>query len=344
MFRRTLLFLFIFFPAGIASSGVQPDLPETVEAGRFSSHHAAGGTPEGWELTPAKAAGKRTVYRLVQDGDTVVLGAMSQGGSSGLMRVIRVDPKEYPVIRWRWKVMNLLESASITRKSGDDFPARLFLSFAFDPSQARLREKIYYRIAKALYGNYPFAEGLNYVWGNREPVGTVVSSPYTDRLKIVVLESGLDRLNQWVEEERNYYEDYKRVFGREPPPLYSVAVMTDTDNTGGMAVAYYGDIVFKRAAGKSVPSEPPEYDTIIESRSMSRIFPENIGAKGRLARGLGGLLLIGAAAFLLALAPRPFPLWAVAAAAGFFCGGIFMLFEAFSGWCAVRACGIKTPF
>jgi hypothetical protein len=51
-----------------------------------------------------------------------------------------------------------------------------------------------------------------------------------------------------VSEERNVYEDYKKAFGEEPSMISGVAIMTDTDNTGESATAYYGDIVFKKGA------------------------------------------------------------------------------------------------
>ncbi|HZV81636.1 MAG TPA: DUF3047 domain-containing protein [Geobacteraceae bacterium] len=42
--------------------------------------------------------------------------------------------------------------------------------------------------------------------------------------------------------------DYRRLFGEEPGTLGAVAIMTDSDNTGGRASAWYGDIVL--AGGK----------------------------------------------------------------------------------------------
>jgi hypothetical protein len=45
--------------------------------------------------------------------------------------------------------------------------------------------------------------------------------------------------------------DYRAAFGEDPPPINGVAIMTDTDNTGESATAYYGDIVFKRDADTS---------------------------------------------------------------------------------------------
>jgi hypothetical protein len=77
-------------------------------------------------------------------------------------------------------------------------------------------------------------------------VGTAVPNPYTEQVHMIVIESGSAKLNTWITEERNVYEDYKRAFGEEPPMISGIAIMTDTDNTGESAEAYYGDIVLKR--------------------------------------------------------------------------------------------------
>ncbi len=334
-------FISIVSPAAASSK------QETViEAGAFSNGLPAG-FPEGWELVPAKTSGKRTLYQLVREGEIVVLKAVSQAASSGLMRVVSLNPRDYPIIQWRWKVEDLLRRSDIFRKNGDDFSARLFLSFETDPSKAGWRERIYIQAGRLLYGDYPLAEGLNYVWASREPEGTMTSSPYTERLKTVVIESGSGKLNTWVVEERNFYEDYKKAFGQEPPALYSVAVMTDTDNTGGTAVAYYGDILFSKEPLKSVMEGQPRYGTITESSSLpgiqgTAIISKNIDQRGRRVRALGGIALL-AAALLLVLGVPSWPVWKIIIVISFSCGGLFMLFEAFSGWCVLRACGIKTP-
>jgi hypothetical protein len=62
----------------------------------------------------------------------------------------------------------------------------------------------------------------------------------------------------------------------------------------------------------------------------------NIDKRGRLARGGVGILFLLGGAWLLSQN--------VVLAVLFFGCGIFALFEAYRGWCAVRACGIKTPF
>ena len=75
----------------------------------------------------------------------------------------------------------------------------------------------------------------------------MLPNTYTDKVIMFVVESGKEKLNTWVSEERNVYEDYKKAFGEEPPVISGVAIMTDTDNTGESAAAYYGDIIFMNA-------------------------------------------------------------------------------------------------
>ncbi len=63
---------------------------------------------------------------------------------------------------------------------------------------------------------------------------------------------------------------------------------------------------------------------------------QNIDRTGRVARGGISLVFLLAAGVLL---PYSAPLAVI-----FLLVGLFTLFEATRGWCAVRACGIKTPF
>jgi hypothetical protein len=61
----------------------------------------------------------------------------------------------------------------------------------------------------------------------------------------------------------------------------------------------------------------------------------NIDAKGRAARG--GLAMIFLLAGLLLVNTAPVLGWV------FIVVGMFCAFESWIGWCAVRACGVKTP-
>ena len=45
-------------------------------------------------------------------------------------------------------------------------------------------------------------------------------------------------------------EDYKQYFGKYPDRIGAIAIMTDTDNTGESATAFYGPIRILTDAGK----------------------------------------------------------------------------------------------
>jgi hypothetical protein len=218
-----------------------------IEAGRFSAAAAGGPLPEEWTPLTFKNIKKHTAYSLVKDEGTVVVKAESRDSASGLIRQVRISPKEYPILQWRWKVGNILKKGDVHKKEGDDYPARIYIAFEYDPQKMSLGERAKYGLVKALYGQYPPLAAMNYIWDSHSPKGAMVPNPFTEQVMMFVVESGEEKLNQWVNEERNVYEDYKKAFGVEPPMISGVAIMTDTDNTGESAAAFYGDIVLKKA-------------------------------------------------------------------------------------------------
>ena len=172
------------------------------------------------------------------------LKAESKNSASGLFKKVGVDLKKYPVLQWKWKIENVLRSAQGHQKSGDDYSARIYVAFKYDPSKASTFMHVKYKAAKFMYGEYPPHLVLNYVWDNRLPTGSIFNNPYTDRAKMVVLESGDTKIGKWVLENRNVLEDYRKITGEDPPSIDFIAVMSDTDNTGESVVAYFDDIVF----------------------------------------------------------------------------------------------------
>jgi hypothetical protein len=232
-----LLVLFLLVHAQMAS---------VIEVGKFSAEAEGSALPVHWKPLTFNKIERHTTYTLVKDGDTVVVKAMAEASASGLTRELKIDPKEYPIVQWRWKVKNILKKGDVYRKEGDDYPARLYITFEYDPRKLGFFERTKYEAVRLLYGQYPPLAAINYIWESKAPVGTMVPNPYTDRVIMFVVESGEAKLNQWVGEERNAFGDYKKAFGEEPPMISGVAIMTDTDNTGEKATAYYGDIIFKR--------------------------------------------------------------------------------------------------
>jgi hypothetical protein len=189
---------------------------------------------------------KPTEYSVVREGDSVVVRAESRASASGLTRGVSIDLKEYPVVAWRWKVENLITHGDVTRKQGDDYAARLYLTFAYESDKVSWSRKAKYKAGRLLFGDIPIA-AINYIWDRVTPVDTVIPNAYTDFVQMIVVESGGANVGRWMDEERNLFDDYQRAFGGEPPRVNGVTIMTDTDNTGETAIAYYGDIAFRRA-------------------------------------------------------------------------------------------------
>ena len=86
------------------------------------------------------------------------------------------------------------------------------------------------------------AAALCYVWDGKAAIGTSAWSPYSDRVRVIVVESGTANVNRWQEAERDVVADFRTAFGEDPPPISGVAVDSDTDNTGESVVTLYGDI------------------------------------------------------------------------------------------------------
>lgn len=229
-----------------APSVSMADSGTVLDVGKFSANLSGSALPDGWKPLTFKKIPKLTSYELVKDGGAVVVKATSEASASGLIKEITIDPKAFPIVRWRWKVENLLKNSDVSRKGGDDYPARLYITFEYDPDKVSFGKKLKFKAGQAIFGDIPIA-ALNYIWETKTPAGTIVENAYTNFAQMIVVESGPKKVGLWVEEERNIYEDYKKAFGEEPPMINGVAIMSDTDNTKERATAYYGDIEFVRA-------------------------------------------------------------------------------------------------
>lgn len=197
-----------------------------------------------WQaLKPAPKAND-TLYTLVRDGDVTVVKAEANHAMSGLTHAVRVDVKRFPLLRWRWKVKAPIKSADMTTKEGDDYAARIYVMFDYPTDKLSFGTRTKLKIAESLYGQKIPTAALNYVWDNRQPVGTLQPNTYTDRARMIVVQSGAARAGQWVTETRDLAADFRAAFGEEPPDVVALALATDTDNTGEQAIAWYGDIEF----------------------------------------------------------------------------------------------------
>jgi Protein of unknown function (DUF3047) len=209
--------MYIVYFALLVFVGLPAAHADELRLGNFSS-----GDLSGWqdETFGGKA---HTSYRLVAADGRTVIEAHSHDAASGLLKKVDLDPRNYPILSWSWKIGHILKREDVTKKTGDDFAARVYVVF---PSVLFWRTR-----------------AINYVWSAYLPKNSAVPNPYTGNAIVLAVESGQENVGSWVNEKRNIYDDYKRIFGEEPPRVGAVAIMTDTDNTGDDVTGWYGDIV-----------------------------------------------------------------------------------------------------
>lgn len=183
-----------------------------------------------------------TKYGTEKSGTDHYLRAESDASASALVNIKEIDIYQYPKVRWRWKISNVYEKAVPGTKKGDDYPIRVYVFFKYDPARLSLMEKIRYNAAKIIYGEYPPDSTLSYVWASRPDTPLIMTSPYTEKAKLIALERGPEKVGRWVGESVNILEDYRKAFGVDPPSTASIAIMNDSDNTGEKSVSYVGFI------------------------------------------------------------------------------------------------------
>ena len=166
-----------------------------------------------------------TQYDVVTIDGKPYIKAVSKASASGLVREMDIDLTEAPYMNWSWKIENILSDVDETKKSGDDYPARVYV---------------------VISGGFFFwkTRAISYTWTSREPKGSVWPNAFTDNATMVAMQSGDELLGQWVTEKRNVLEDIKNLLGIDATEINAVAIMTDTDNSKQSATAYYGNILF----------------------------------------------------------------------------------------------------
>lgn len=201
----------------------------------------APGPAESWH--EVRLPGKRpTHYRWEhKDGRRALAAHAERSASMWRQRVDRL-PGQYGEVDFSWWVEQLPQDGDISLAEREDAPARVLFGFGGERSRLSPRNRMMFELAHALSGEEPPFATLMYVWGNRKPVDSVVVNPRTDRIRKIVLDSGTSMLGRWRDHRRDLRADFRRAFGEDPGPLQSVALMTDADNTGSVARAWYGPL------------------------------------------------------------------------------------------------------
>ena len=166
-----------------------------------------------------------TSYELTKIDNIQAIKAISNESASGLVRRMEVDLTKTPYLNWSWKVDSSLDGVDETKKSGDDYAARVYvvISGGFFVWKTR---------------------AISYSWASKQPKDSSWPNAFVDKATMVAVESGQELAGQWVTEKRNVLEDISKLLGIDESHIDAVAIMTDTDNSKQSATAYYGNIYF----------------------------------------------------------------------------------------------------
>jgi len=167
-----------------------------------------------------------TIYQVVLLDSIKVLKADSQASASGLLLKKNIDLSKTPYLNWRWRIEKGLPELPETTKSGDDYVARIYLIHS---------------------GGWFFwqTKALNYVWSSRKVKEQTWPNAYApDNALMKAVRDQSDESGVWFSEKRHVQNDFKAWLGEGVDQIEGIAIMTDTDDSEGHAIVYYGDIFF----------------------------------------------------------------------------------------------------
>ena len=216
----------------------------TVAIAPFSTAAAGRAFPPGWREVTLPGV-KPAAIALVQDAGSTVLRIRSQAAASSL--AYRLDSGgAVQRLAWRWKVDRVVGAADLARKQGDDYAARVFVTFDLPLDALPFLARTRIRLARLIFGAELPTAALCYVWDNRHARGTTAWNAYSDLVRMIVLQSGDERAGQWIAESRDVAADFAAAFGHRTtrvPDVTGVALSADTDQTGETVTAWFGDVL-----------------------------------------------------------------------------------------------------
>ena len=223
----TMMVPLLFLWLGIAEGGAGEKGILVVDS--FSQGVNGGGIPIGWGLE--KTPGSRSKIAIEGEKENHFLHLLSVGDAFGLRKDISFDIRKFPYLSWQWKVSKITQGGDIRKRETDDQAGQIYVLFPKWPTTVNTRS-------------------VGYVWDSQAPVGLSGTSTAYRKMKYVVLQSGAAKLNEWVSERRNVYEDYKKLFKETPPTVGALLLYINSQHTKSSAECSYANIFFS--------TNPPE--------------------------------------------------------------------------------------
>jgi Protein of unknown function (DUF3047) len=218
---RSLIVAALLAAAGLTfAQGAPPPGPTDCIALDDFSASRIGEFPAGWE---ARKDDGRGVYRVREDGGRRFLAAVSAGlGIQAARPTEAWDLTSHPVLAWSWRPRQFPQGADERASDANDSALAVYMAVPYSKVRG--------------------PRAVKYVWSEKVPVGTRLSSN-NGLTQVRVLRSGAPRPGDaWVEERVNVRDEWKAAFKQsETPKPGGIAVLTDADDTRSAAAGDYAD-------------------------------------------------------------------------------------------------------
>ena len=190
-----LIFLSVFLIDGDVTNGQSTST--SLQVLEDFSKAEQDGFPVGWQASRTESV-TRKAYVVARDGEQSVLRAKGVDAQTRIFKRMAWNPKEYPIVTWRWRLRGAPSSSEIW--------AAVFVSLDTDLLIIPVSTK--------------------YAWASTGTVGSIKEGGLFGAAEVVV-RSGPQPMGQWVEERVNAYADFLKVHNHEPAPTaWGVSLVT----------------------------------------------------------------------------------------------------------------------
>ena len=180
------------------------------------------------KISPFFGSGDKFYFRFVHENEQEHFLHVASGDNNsfsvGSKKTFMLP--DYPILEWEWKITKMPKGGDVRMKDKDDQAGSMCV--IVDPGLTGF-------------------DGLCYLWENDGPKGKSLTSTKREESKYIILRTPkTDQLGKWYREERNIYEDYKKLFGKEPKEKAVIGVQIDSDDTESSAEAFYRRIILRK--------------------------------------------------------------------------------------------------
>jgi hypothetical protein len=175
-----------------------------------------------WRRYPPDPTDFKRPPAVVLEAGRPVLQLTTFAEALRIGRALKIDVARTPWLVWEWKALALPDGGDVRNPKRNDQAGRVMLAFEG-------------------------LKGILYVWDTTAPVGTEVRPEELEMFQrvLIVVRSGPGEIGQWLGERRNVVADYRRLFGKEPPPIKLVGVESHSNDTRTSTTIRFGTLLFE---------------------------------------------------------------------------------------------------